>query len=72
MANAVDITLKKILKIARALSAVRTLAYLIGGILISIALGVKGDSKHKENRVHGIVLSSIFLAFLIYLAFFMK
>ena len=45
---------------------------LIGGILISIALGVKGDSKHKENRVHWIVLSSIFLAFLIYLAFFMK
>lgn len=36
MANAVDITLKKILKIARALSAVRTLAYLIGGILILV------------------------------------
>ena len=36
MANAVDITLKKILKIARALSFFRTLAYLIGGILILV------------------------------------
>ncbi len=36
MANPVDFTLKKILKIARGLSFVRTLAYLIGGILILV------------------------------------
>ena len=36
MANAVDVTLKKILKIARALSFVKTLFYLIGGILILV------------------------------------
>ena len=34
MANIFDLTLKKILKIARALSIVRTIAYLVGGILI--------------------------------------
>lgn len=34
MANVLDLTLKKILKIARALSIVRTIAYLVGGILI--------------------------------------
>ena len=34
MANLFDLTLKKILRIARALSIVRTIAYLIGGILI--------------------------------------
>ena len=34
MANLFDLTLKKILKIARALSIVRTIAYLVGGILI--------------------------------------
>lgn len=36
MANAVDYTLKKILKIARSLSIVSTLFYLIGGILILV------------------------------------
>ena len=34
MANVLDLTLKKILKIARGLSIVRTIAYLVGGILI--------------------------------------
>ena len=36
MANPVDYTFKKILKLARALSIVRTLSYLVGGILILI------------------------------------
>ena len=36
MENVVNETLKKILRIARALSIVKTLLYLIGGILILI------------------------------------
>ena len=44
---------------------------LIGGILISMAVGVKGDDEHN-NHIHGTILSLIFLGFLIYLGIFMK
>ena len=36
MRNALDFTLKKILKTARTLSIVKTLLYLVGGVLILI------------------------------------
>ena len=42
---------------------------LIGGILISIALGVKYKSS-KSDRINGIVMSLIFFGFLIYMIFF--
>lgn len=42
---------------------------LIGGILISIALGVKYKS-NKSDRINGIIMSSIFIGFLIYMIFF--
>ena len=49
MKNVLDLTLKKILKIARALSAVKTLLYLIGGILILIL------NEKIENQIYLIV-----------------
>lgn len=42
---------------------------LIGGVLISIALGVKYKSG-KTDRINGIVMSTIFIGFLIYMIFF--
>ena len=36
MANILDLTIKKVLRVARALSILRTLAYLVGGILILV------------------------------------
>ncbi len=44
---------------------------LIGGVLISMALGLKYKN-HKSERVNGVILSVIFLAFLTYLGIFMK
>ncbi len=44
---------------------------LIGGILISMALGVKYKEK-RSDHINGIILSIIFLGFLIYLGIFMK
>lgn len=44
---------------------------LIGGVLISMALGLKYKHKKVEN-INGIILSIIFLAFLIYLGIFVK
>ena len=43
---------------------------LIGGILITMALGLKYKSK-KSDRINGIILTTIFIAFLIYMGFFM-
>ena len=43
---------------------------LIGGVLISIALGVKYKST-KSEKINGLVLTTIFTAFIVYLAFFM-
>ena len=46
---------------------------LIGGVLISMALGITNSHKSsKRNRVHGIILSLIFAAFLVYLGIFLK
>lgn len=42
---------------------------LIGGILISIALGVKYKS-NKSDRINGIIMTLIFTGFLIYMIFF--
>lgn len=42
---------------------------LIGGILISMGLGVKYKSS-KSEQINGYILTTIFLAFLIYLGFF--
>ena len=44
---------------------------LIGGILASMALGLKYKS-NKRERINGIIISIIFLGFLIYLGIFMK
>lgn len=44
---------------------------LIGGILASMALGVKYKSS-KRDKINGIIISIIFLGFLIYLGIFMK
>ena len=44
---------------------------LIGGTIISIALGVKDKSSTFE-RVNGLLISAIFLAFMIYMAFAFK
>lgn len=41
---------------------------LIGGILISIAVGVKYKS-NTSDRINGIVMSTIFIGFLIYMIF---
>lgn len=42
---------------------------LIGGILITMSLGIKYKSK-KSEQINGIVLLSLFLGFLIYIGFF--
>lgn len=44
---------------------------LIGGVLITMALGIK-DKSTIADRINGLVLSSIFTSFLIYLVFFLK
>lgn len=44
---------------------------LIGGVLISMAVGLKYKSK-KSDHINGIILSSLFLIFLIYLGIFLK
>ena len=46
---------------------------LIGGILISMALGISNSHKSgKRNQVNGIIMSIIFIVFLLYLGFFMN
>ncbi|MDD2489803.1 MAG: rhomboid family intramembrane serine protease, partial [Bacilli bacterium] len=42
---------------------------LIGGILISMAVGVKYKTD-KIEQINGVIMSSLFLIFLIYLSFF--
>lgn len=42
---------------------------LIGGILITMSLGIKYKSK-KSEQINGIILLSLFLGFLIYMGFF--
>lgn len=42
---------------------------LIGGILISMAVGVKYRS-NKSDQINGIIMSLIFIAFLVYMVFF--
>lgn len=44
---------------------------LIGGVLISMALGLKYKDK-KMDRINGTILSILFLVFLIYLGIFLK
>lgn len=44
---------------------------LIGGVLISMAVGLKYKHKKVEN-INGVILSIIFLVFLIYLGIFLK
>lgn len=44
---------------------------LIGGVLISMAVGLKYKHKKQEN-INGAILSILFLAFLIYLGIFLK
>ena len=44
---------------------------LIGGLLISKAVGINSKDK-KSDKINGIILSIIYLAFLIFLAFFME
>ncbi len=44
---------------------------LIGGVLMSMAVGLKYKSKKQEN-INGIILSIIFIAFLIYMGIFLK
>ena len=44
---------------------------LIGGILISMALGLRYKER-KRDRINGYILSAIFLIFLIYLGIFLK
>ncbi len=43
---------------------------LIGGMLITMALGLKYKS-NKSDRINGIILTTIFIGFLIYMGFFM-
>lgn len=42
---------------------------LIGGILVTMAVGLKYKSK-KSDRINGVILTCIFIGFLIYLGFF--
>ena len=44
---------------------------LIGGVLMTMALGIK-DKSSNTDRINGIVLSTIFTTFLLYLVFFLK
>ena len=59
MANVLDLTLKKILKIARGLSIFKTLFYLIGGILILVL------NEKIENYIYLIVGIDILLVSLL-------
>ncbi len=43
---------------------------LVGGVIITKALGIK-DKSHNSDKVNGWIISLIFLAFLIYMAFVM-
>lgn len=46
---------------------------LIGGILISMALGISNSHKSsKRDKINGIILSLIFILFLVYMGFFMN
>ena len=42
---------------------------LIAGFLITMALGVKNKST-KSDKINGVILTLIYLAFLVYIAFF--
>lgn len=44
---------------------------LIGGILLSMAVGVKYH-KDKTNKINGIILTILYIAFLVYLGIFMQ
>lgn len=44
---------------------------LIGGILISMALGIKSENK-KKDRINGILLSTLYVGFLIFMIFIYK
>ena len=44
---------------------------LIGGLLMSMALGIENKSS-KGDKINGIICSIIFVAFLVYLIFFMR
>ena len=44
---------------------------LIGGVLMTMALGIK-DKSSNTDRINGIILSTIFTTFLLYLVFFLK
>ena len=44
---------------------------LIGGILLSMAVGVKYH-KDKTNKTNGIILIILYIAFLVYLGIFMQ
>ncbi len=44
---------------------------LIAGVLISMALGLK-YKKNKRDQINGVILSMIFLGFLVYLGIFLK
>ena len=43
--------------------------WLIGGILITMALGLKYKSQ-KMDKINGWILTTIFMVFLIYMGFF--
>ena len=43
---------------------------IIGGVLLSMAVGVKYKS-NKSDIINGIIMSLIFIGFLIYMVFFM-
>lgn len=46
---------------------------LIGGVLISMALGINKSRKlNKNNQIHGYILTIIFVGFLVYLGFFLN
>ena len=42
---------------------------LIGGILLSMAVGVKYRS-HKSDQINGVIMTTIFVGFLVYMVFF--
>lgn len=44
---------------------------LVGGLLISMTLGIKGDSKKdSSSKLNGIILTIVYFAFLLYMNFF--
>ena len=44
---------------------------LIGGFLVSMAVGINSKDK-KSDHINGIILTIIFIAFLVYLGIFAK